>query len=52
MNMSYLPFVFFIVYAAVTIFVLTLIARFVSAHERVADSIEKVARALQEKAAK
>lgn len=47
--MQFLPFVFFVVYIALAIFVLTLISRFVAAHERVADSMEKIAQSLHER---
>lgn len=42
--MTYLPVLIAAVYLAVTVFVLSLLSRFVSAHERVAKALEEVAR--------
>jgi hypothetical protein len=41
--MQIFPFVLIIVYLGISIFVLTLIARFVTAHERIAAALETTA---------
>jgi len=47
--MTIFPVLVFVVYAAISIFVLTLIARFVSAHEHVAESLQSIANSLRDK---
>jgi hypothetical protein len=42
--MQFLPFVLMAVYLAICIFVLVLLSRFVSAHERMASAAEDLAR--------
>jgi len=41
---GFLVLVYAIAFVAVTIFIITMISRFVKAHERVADALEKIAR--------
>jgi hypothetical protein len=46
--MNFLPFLSIIVWLVVTVYLLVLATRFTSAHERMADSLEKIARKQQD----
>ncbi len=48
--MEYIGFVLMAVYLAIAIFVLTLLSRFVTAHEKVARALEAVAHQLRRQA--